>query len=710
MTVEQINFSKTRRPAPQQAPSPGLPRVVETTAIILLVALGLLLRTWGLGDTSLFVDEAESCVNALTIQEYGWPADRYLGMPIFENTLTLPWPENPEYEFKDTSYSDRCFAIYHGWMPLYAIAATQKLMGIAPDRQTLPGKAPAVRAWKGKHGEEIARRNIAGRAPSVAFGVALMLLAWAAGRAMYGADAGLTAIAISAVAPNCVWAARQARYYSATTAVMVLCCLALFLVIRHGRWRDFVLAGVAYALLFHTHVISFAAACAVMLLATPWVLRRAGQPTDAGNGERHRGLALAKLATFGAIVAAATLPWLLITGYFDHFGRMTPAREMLSAAGWVQYLRTHPGLVALLLAGTALVPMAMLWPRASRLAAPLRSAAGPVAMLVAWVVVGYLAFMLLIPAASFFMGRLTYIILGPTVLLGALLLTAGARLAAGWVGRPALSLLLAPIAALAGVAYARPDAYAFWRERHHEEAPIEELVEYLRATPMAPGTRLYGVPYHHLALQYYAGLPVQSVAPVRRSFLDHYPGELVIIESVSRYPRLHWTYVQHYAHEAGFEVGDAEARHWADRLSTRLRREELDAAGTVAAVGPPLESADELPAFAQPIFAHQRRMYQQNRRTAFEQENPAMFRGVTAHGMEEFWPAFFYRFAGFESRTGANLNYAGRLRSATAHVLPFGWVVYHCPAPTPSPGTPGEDGGEGDLGLKAIPRSTSPSP
>ena len=75
--------------------------------VILLVTMGILLRTWDLGGEPLDRDEAESAINALTILEHGVPTDRYLNLPLFENTLTRPWPENPEYEFKDTSYSDR---------------------------------------------------------------------------------------------------------------------------------------------------------------------------------------------------------------------------------------------------------------------------------------------------------------------------------------------------------------------------------------------------------------------------------------------------------------------------------------------------------------------------------------------------------------------------------------------------------------------------
>ena len=56
-----------------------------------------------------------------------------MGEPIYENTLSVPWPESAEYEFRDSSYSEKGLAVYHAWLPPYAIAAALKLAGIEPD-------------------------------------------------------------------------------------------------------------------------------------------------------------------------------------------------------------------------------------------------------------------------------------------------------------------------------------------------------------------------------------------------------------------------------------------------------------------------------------------------------------------------------------------------------------------------------------------------
>src|SRR5687768_10414332 len=61
--------------------------------LALLVAAAALLRFPDLGVRSMWVDEAESSINAITILEHGLPVDHYLGTPIYENTLVEPWPE-----------------------------------------------------------------------------------------------------------------------------------------------------------------------------------------------------------------------------------------------------------------------------------------------------------------------------------------------------------------------------------------------------------------------------------------------------------------------------------------------------------------------------------------------------------------------------------------------------------------------------------------
>ncbi|MFY8215704.1 MAG: hypothetical protein ACOVMP_03800 [Chthoniobacterales bacterium] len=86
-----------------------------------------------MNQSALWCDEAESSINALSIIGTGVPGWKYVDLPIFENTLTNPWDDSAEYEFRDSTYSNRGVVVYHGWLPIYAIAASQYLFGLRPD-------------------------------------------------------------------------------------------------------------------------------------------------------------------------------------------------------------------------------------------------------------------------------------------------------------------------------------------------------------------------------------------------------------------------------------------------------------------------------------------------------------------------------------------------------------------------------------------------
>src|SRR5262249_27686429 len=157
----------------------------------------------------------------------GVPVDHYLGLPLYENTLTRPWPGSAEYEFKDSSYSGRGVVVYHGWLPLYAIAASFALAGVEPDQ---PAEVPRVRHTA----EEMRRRTVAGRLPGVLFGGVFLVAVFFAGRELAGKAAAWAALAGGAVCTPAIYFARQARYYSAALALAACCCLAGCLLLRRG--------------------------------------------------------------------------------------------------------------------------------------------------------------------------------------------------------------------------------------------------------------------------------------------------------------------------------------------------------------------------------------------------------------------------------------------------------------------------------------------
>ena len=50
----------------------------------LTIVIGVGLRLAGIDNHNLWVDEAESSINGLSILQHGVPIDQYLGLPIYE--------------------------------------------------------------------------------------------------------------------------------------------------------------------------------------------------------------------------------------------------------------------------------------------------------------------------------------------------------------------------------------------------------------------------------------------------------------------------------------------------------------------------------------------------------------------------------------------------------------------------------------------------
>jgi uncharacterized membrane protein len=384
-------------------------RLGERLLLFLVLASGLFFRAWDLGSPPLWEDEAESSINALTILQHGYPTDQYLGIPLYENTLLRPWPESKEYEFKDLSYSDRGMAVYHGWLPLYSIAASFAFFGIEPDT--------AHDQIRVKHDvAEFTRRTIVARLPALVFSVITMLMLFACGHALFGKDAAWTALVAGAFLDSLVWMGRQARYYSATLALSSVCGFLLWRMLQRGRWRDFVCGGFVFVLLFHTQLLSFVTLSVLFSLMSPLLFRH-----------RH---GLAKIAVFGLLVTLGVVPWVLWTGFLEQSKFIPRAWSLLAFPDdLIPYLLDHKAFVALYGAGLLWGLSLRLWrkrlPESLQVNFLIYQRA--VVFLCMWIFLAALSFLFLVPAASFFFTRLSLQLLPPCALLAAILLASLAR-------------------------------------------------------------------------------------------------------------------------------------------------------------------------------------------------------------------------------------------------------------------------------------------
>ena len=590
-------------------------RAVEFALVLLIIAAACCRRLEYLTQHPFWVDEAESSINALTILERGVPVDRYLGIPIYENTLVKTWPGNPEYEFKDISYSDRGLATYHGWLPLYSIAASFALHRVAPDQPANANRLHRTLA-------ELKRRSWIGRLPSVFFSAVFLALCYWGGLSLMGRDAGLTALLVGCVHQTQLDVSTTARYYSATVALSTAAVLCLWFILAKGQWKHYVIGAGVFALLFYTHLVTFAAGIFVLGVVVLYLLWR-------------KRTSIPKLLVFGGLLLSMTVPWILATGFLSGLGSVPPARSLLS---FPQDLLTFPlaRLVYFIVLGAFLLAVWGGWLSGyrfpDRVKASLRQFLPPAALLSLWIVSGYASFMLLIPAASFFPERLNLSYWGPALLLGSVFCAGLSRMLTRSSSVAVSPLLAFLLLGLTGHDLrARPSS-----DEGHTWQGLTALAGYLDRQEFPSTTRFYASPNEHLTLAFYTGRPFQSIAPVRKSFLNTYPGDIVYVE---RAPFLPAT--------VPLPVSDL--------VRTLPYRHEVDQGILGVSAGTPIDETVTPPDVSIPIF-----------------------RGYQPRNWHEWRTLFFYRFADPASRGGIYTNYAERLRGSKADLLiDANWVIYY---------------------------------
>ena len=628
-------------------------------AVTLLLVLAFSVRLWSLDRLPMWVDEAESSINALTILEHGLPLGTYLGIPIYENTHIQPWPEHPEYRFKDLSYSDKNVAVYHGWLPLYSIAASLWAAGIRPD--DTPSGIVA------RHDAEARRwRTVAARFPAVLFGLLTLVILYWCGNVLYGQEAGLAALAFGSVSPIHVMVSQQARYYSALVMFSAACGLATWYMVRTRRRRDFLLGGVAFGLLFHTHVLTFATACILLAAAVSasWMQR--------GH------FCWLRLSLFGAVVSILTVPWILATGFLEMANNAPSSRLLLHFRDYMVVFRLMLseygaalliGCISLAWAGARFAGTAT-----QIVIAEIKRKKIDFLFLYVWLVIGYVCFMLLMPAASYHLHRLVILLVAPATLALAMVLAAIARA----ISARHSAAIATAMALLIGVGSTRFWPAASSREAGIQHADIDAAVSYLSRFA-GRHAKVYATPGDHLTLTYYTGTPVQSIAPIRHTYLNTYDGDILFLEraDLALLPDdpIDKHHIAQAAARGGVNLSDDEIGAMTHRLATQEKREIL--ARQVASVIPPLSP---VPPFLQQEYAESRRRRREEETllTSAYARHP-VFRGFAIRSSFDFWTVFFYRFVDPEKER-RNLNYAQRMRNATAEPLKgANWVAYYSP-------------------------------
>jgi hypothetical protein len=612
---------------------------------LVVVAVGL--RAFHLGSPMLWIDEAESALNALTIVATGLPGNQFLGQPLYENTLVRPWPESAEFEFRDISYSDRGLATYHGWLPLYAIAGAFRLAGVTPEiaRHGTPLQSASP--------DDIARWTAVPRLPALLFSALFVISVWGLGRRVHSASAGW-ALGLAAATSNLlVGFGRQARYYSATLAGNAACALAIWNACRRGRVTDHAMVGLAIGTLFHIHSLS--AATMVGLYAFELILAR-NQPR----------LWLRVLVS-GGLAGVLVLPWAVWSGMLSQTQFIPAARHYLT---WQMVFWSLPSrnLAVVTIAAVTLgwvMACAVFGARIdARWRVPFVSQASSFRFAFVWLMLSYVMFVGGMPAASYFVTRLKLVTAVPGLLVCALGLSAACRAA-----RPQWTLL--PVVAMAGFLVISGQVPPRINASTDDDRNLTNLVDLVRSWTLSPSTHLFSSPNDHLTLTYYTGRPVQSIAPVRKAWLDDPTHEVVIVAG-ERFGPLDAANVQDVARGLGFRLSRDEAHRRADesrRIATEL---DLRASGAdvMFSRSRPLDDLDR--ALVETVRSENRRAQ------TVELRGTPLGRQFAVANTDEFRHAFFYWFSGPEWRTGPGLNYAACRARARVTVHPSGWTVFDC--------------------------------
>ena len=511
----------TRSNAQRIAPGAPVVRSQSSTHIWVLSILlltGLACRIYDLGRLPLWSDEAESSINALTILQKGVPADSYQGQPLFENWMIRPWPNNSEFEFRDISYSDRHVAAYHGWLPLYSIALSFRLFGITP--------SPAGMLRPQYDEAQRLRRTIAARLPSVFFGMLSIIGFYLAGCRLQGRETGLIAALLATFLAVNIYFSQTARYYAATAAVVTFCIWATLAMRQSARWRDFLIGSIVFSALFYTHLVPFAAACLM------WAI------VMAFRANQWRAIA-PKALLFVGVIAGLCTPWLIVTDYLKHSGELPKAWKLLILPGdliVIRLLLREFGFVVamgVVLAGAVVVLRGRVSPRLTQ---PFERYKESLGYAYLWLVVSYVVFFFTMPPGSFGVSRLSPLLVPPALLFLAIVLCSIAEILS--------KRNVLPVAVIGAIAFVlmanwrHPDNVRLAKLGMAEPADIVQpthsvdmAVEYLRTAPINGSTRLFASADTELVLTFHTGMFVDSIAPVRKSYLDSYPGDIIFFSS-----------------------------------------------------------------------------------------------------------------------------------------------------------------------------------
>lgn len=414
----------------------------------LLVVLSAVLIFPNLDNRYLWDDEAETALLARTVLRFGVPV-AWDGRDLVSQECGDDYDAN--YLWRQTP-----------WLPIYATAASFKLLGAT---------------------------TFAARLPFAALGVLSVLSLYGLAAALFRdrALALLAALCLLASVPFLLYV-RQCRYYSVAIFAAIW-VLRFFFGLLHDRRFAVLALALALTALFHANY----------LLALATVAGLAAASAALAVDRRT----VARLAVAGAAALVLALPWITV---FDLRGKSAMTLANASVSTYVNNLWAYASRIDLYALPAVLLPLIVLVRlvqvrRAPQSEWPHRS----VGLALVALALAHLGVVSLMPASFF-----RYVV---TLLPIFALLLAG-TIRAVWAQSRALAiatLAFALLADRAGLGLASPGSplvkYAD-EVTHDIPGPIEAIVLHLRAEAR-PGDRVF-ISYGDLPLRFYTGLEIRG--------------------------------------------------------------------------------------------------------------------------------------------------------------------------------------------------------
>jgi hypothetical protein len=384
-----------------------------------------------------------------------------------------------------------------------------------------------------------------------------------------------------------------------------------------------------------------------------------------------------KLLLLAIIVGIGTIPWAIYTGFFNAALDIPKAWTLLDLPiDIIRFtLQKEPFIVITVAFGLVWLLLGLFLSTRipTRFVKPITDCSGSILFLAAWTAIGFLSFVIVMPAASFFTGRLAVVMAVPSIVLVSITVTAACQV----ITTRYLDILVIFLVVAAFTATGQVNIVQYWHSKPTHD-PHLSLIDIMQKWDFHPKTRIYSTPNDHLIFTYYSGLPVQSIAPVRKSFLDSTESDILIIDTFSGGLPLPIDATLVEAERMGIALSETETEKLLNRLNIALVREELE--GKVAKLWPPQRELSLL----ERQIASQQVLY----RILHLQEQALIeapiLRGYDAWNQRDWWYIFLHRFSDVAAHWRENRNYLDRIRSSTALILPWGWTIYDCGYQSPS--------------------------